>query len=118
MAGSGMFWTFLTIALLVPVVLLVVVRFMARVLPPPFSTFARFTREHPVLWAWVDVALWALLLVNSFAAQWAEQAGALEWTWRWLAALMLIMVLVDAVRATRGQDDLLKTYINKRYPNI
>ena len=48
MADSGVFWSFLALALAVPVLLFWTVRLMARVLPPPYNWLVAFFQRHPL----------------------------------------------------------------------
>lgn len=111
MTDWGVLAAFLTLALVVPAVLLLIVRFMAWALPPPYNWLVAFVLRHPIIAALVDASIWLLLSVVSFVgpAHWSD------WILRAVALLFAADAMWRGVRRAQGRDDFFTEWVKKRY---
>jgi len=106
MTDSGMFAAFLTLALVVPAALLIVVRFLAWALPPPYNWLAGVMSRHPVAFSLLDAGVWLALVGASF--KW-DPAHWTIWAWRAAALLFAADAIWRAARRSKGKNDFLTT---------
>lgn len=95
MSDSGMLVMFLTLALVVPAILLILVRFLAWALPPPYNWAVAFALRHPVAVNFLDVGIWFGLFALSFT--W-DPAHWTDWVWRVTALLFAADAIWRALR--------------------
>jgi thiol:disulfide interchange protein len=108
MTDTRLFLTVLLVAALVPVLLLLVVRFAAWIFPPSYRWLAAFELRHRFAFGLLQASVWLLWAV--MPSTWDIGGVA----FRILFLLFAVEALVNAVRYRRGQEDLFTRFIKSR----
>ena len=103
MTGTGLFATFLTVALLVPAILLLIVRLATSVLPPTTSWLSAFGQRHVFTLSLLEAACWLALFTRQIVtgAEWPEGPFM-----RGAQLLFAATAIIRAVRHRRGSRTL------------